>query len=868
MEDDYSSWIGFPKSSKEYVRGIKAFMENSFPIHAKGEEMKCPCKVCVNRYWHTQTVIYDHLIYSGPSPLHMKWICEVSHTKVDGSTDFMDSGTGMDFEDNLGEMFNCIGKKFRDLENDYESLTNAEARKFYGHVREGKQPLYPGSTKFSRLSFLIKLYHLKCAHGISESAFGELLELIRDAFPDAQIPLSLNAAKNMIKDLGLHYEKIHACRNNCMLYWGENKDKEKCDNCDVSRWVLLEKKGNDASDPGQVIHKVPANVMRYFPLKPRLQRLYMCMEYSKLMKWHDVGRQQDGKVRHPADTEAWKTIDADYPDFSLENRNVSLGVASDGFNPYRSMNLSHNSPKNSIDVFMQPLIAELKELWEVGVNTYDALADKDFNLRARVLWTISDFSGYAMLSGWSTKGKLGCPVCHYETSSLYLKHSKKMCYMNHRKFLPSAHKWRMDTKRFNGAIEMGHCPSVLTGTDIEDLLSGGKTKDHVAARKDLQEMGIRKPLHPVLSEDGAHHEIRAAIFDLSNKKKEIFCSVLENTKLSYGCASNIGRYVHTKERKVVGYKSHDAHFILHYLLQFAIKKTTKADVTVPLMKLSACLRALWSKVIDLEELEKLETEIVEVLCQFEMIFPSAFFDIMVHLLVHLTREVRLGGPQHLRNMFPIERYLAKLKSYVCNRSKPEGSIAEGYIAEEYVTFCSRFLAADETTKTTCAQQFSKEGQHKLNIISERVGIKMELLFIWKMLIGREHQALVDSHENTNRYKRARRHTAEFWDWLREEVGKMVEVSSDLGVFALGPNRTARRFTGYVVNGYRFHTSDRDSRCTTQNSSVYLTAQTTSFSSSRDENPIVGDVSYYGSIEDIIELDYWGLFTVVLFKCRW
>ncbi|KAL8131240.1 hypothetical protein AgCh_007240 [Apium graveolens] len=117
---------------------------------------------------------------------------------------------------------------------------------------------------------------------------------------------------------------------------------------------------------------------------------------------------------------------------------------------------------------------------------------------------------------------------------------------------------------------MGQCPSILTGTDIEELLSGGKTKDHVAARKDLQEMGIRKPLHPVLSEDGAHHEIRAAIFDLSNKEKEIFSSVLENTKLSYGCASNIGR-------------------------NFAIKKTTKAEVAVPLMKLSACLRALWSK---------------------------------------------------------------------------------------------------------------------------------------------------------------------------------------------------------------------------------------------------------------------------------
>ena len=348
-------------------------------------------------------------------------------------------------------------------------------------------------------------------------AFGELLALVKDAFPDAHLPLSINSAKNIIKDLCLDYQKIHACPNSCMLYWAENEDKEECDNCGVSRCVLQEKKGSDAiNDPRQVIRRVSAKVMRYFPLKPSLQRLFMCKDYSKLMTWHDVGRQKDVKLRHPADGMAWKTMDAYYPDFSSENRNVSLGVAADGFNPYRSMNLSHStwpivlvnynlppwlcmkqenlilstlisgpdSPKNSIDVFMQPLIAELKELWEVGVETYDAFADEDFKLRARVLWTISDFPGYAMLSGWSTKGKLGCPVCHYETSSNYLKFSKKMCYMNHRKFLDPTHKWRMDTRRFNGEIEMGQSPSILTGIDIEELLSGHVNHFGVKKKKD------------------------------------------------------------------------------------------------------------------------------------------------------------------------------------------------------------------------------------------------------------------------------------------------------------------------------------------------------------------------------------------------
>ena len=30
-----------------------------------------------------------------------------------------------------------------------------------------------------------------------------------------------------------------------------------------------------------------------------------------------------------------------------------------------------NNPKLKIDVFLQPLIVELKHLWEVGVETYD-----------------------------------------------------------------------------------------------------------------------------------------------------------------------------------------------------------------------------------------------------------------------------------------------------------------------------------------------------------------------------------------------------------------------------------------------------------------------------------------------------------------
>lgn len=122
-----------------------------------------------------------------------------------------------------------------------------------------------------------------------------------------------------------------------------------------------------------------------------------------------------------------------------------------------------------------------------------------------------------------------------------------------------------------------------------------------------------------------------------------------------------------------------------------------------LMRLGAFFRGLCGKVIDVEDIPKFQKEIIEILCQLVTIFPHAFFDIMVHLPVHFCKELEFGGPVHLRWMFRIERYLARLKGYVRNRSKPEGCMDEGYFVEECLTFCLRFLS-DEAKKKTEEQK--------------------------------------------------------------------------------------------------------------------------------------------------------------------
>lgn len=75
----------------------------------------------------------------------------------------------------------------------------------------------------------------------------------------------------------------------------------------------------------------------------------------------------------------------------------------------------------------------------------------------------------------------------------------------------------------------------------------------------------------------------------------------------------------------------------------------------------------------------------------------------------------------------------------------------------------------------------------------------------------------------------------------------------------------KRYSGYLVKGYRFHTKDHEKALKTQNSWVVVSVVD---ASARDGSTIQGVVNYYGSLKDIIELNYSGKIRVVLFKCDW
>ena len=132
----------------------------------------------------------------------------------------------------------------------------------------------------------------------------------------------------------------------------------------------------------------------------------------------------------------------------------------------------------------------------------------------------------------------------------------------------------------------------------------------------------------------------------------------------------------------------------------ALRPLLTKQIRETLLELSQFFAKLTATSLTANEVQALQEGVVIVLCKLERIFPPAFFTVMVHLCVHLPKEALLGGPVHSRWMYPIERYLGHLKKYVRNRARREGSIAEGYIVEEAMTFSCQYLRGIESKFST------------------------------------------------------------------------------------------------------------------------------------------------------------------------
>jgi hypothetical protein len=334
------SWVSLSRASLDFLKGLNAFCAYAKDFVIIDGNIHCPCARCYNNGWIKYEDLFGHIHTNGWDLSYTKWynhgepdtrtvVPNRNHPGTSDMAKFLhDMCPNEPTQKNIGETSN----------EPTEATTLPQRNEFEALLETANDPLYPGCNWMSSLDFMEKFTNIKVKGKMSDTTFNETLNFLRECFPPVlgyKIPSSYYEIKKTYKTIGLGYESIHACVNDCFLYRGVgNEDLQNCPICNDSRW-------KDKNTPGK---KVPNKVLRYFPIIRRLQRLYKSKHTAEHMTWHASGQStENGKMQHPVDGQAWKKFDIQYKkEFAYEKRNVRLGLAADGFNPYGNLSQSYS----------------------------------------------------------------------------------------------------------------------------------------------------------------------------------------------------------------------------------------------------------------------------------------------------------------------------------------------------------------------------------------------------------------------------------------------------------------------------------------------------------------------------------------------
>nr|GEV45548.1 hypothetical protein [Tanacetum cinerariifolium] len=292
-------------------------------------------------------------------------------------------------------------------------------------------------------------------------------------------------------------------------------------------------------------------------------------------------------------------------------------------------------------------------------------------------------------------------------------------------------------------------------------LSGWSGQDTVKARQDLQRLGIQSGLWLGQTKNRKCLKPQAAYsFPPENCKK--FCQFIKGVKLPDGFGSCFKHKVTDNDTNIIGLKSHDCHIMMQRLLPYGLQNYLPNKISKPIIELCSMFKQICSATLMEDDMLKAQIKALK------------------------------GVPIRPQWMYPFERYMKKLKGYVQNKAKPEGSIVKGYVAEEALTFSSHYFQ-DVTTK------FNRP-DHNVD----------------PPLLTCQFQVFRSDMKE------------EFPDWFGTQIHQhhvdndkdpKVSTTSELFALACGPTWTSISINSCVVDGVRYVVHSHDERRITQNSGI-------------------------------------------------
>jgi len=399
-----------------------------------------------------------------------------------------------------------------------------------------------------------------------------------------------------------------------------------------------------------------------------------------------------------------------------------------------------------------------------------------------------------------------------------------------------------------------------------------KTKEGLNSRLDMQHLKIRKELHPILLENGKY-QLPAASYNLNREEKHAICEWLKKLKVPSGFCSNIRSLVSMKDLTFTNYNSHDCHVMLTTFLPIATRAINPVFLKMAITRLCYLFNKISEKVIVRDELESLQKFASETVNQLEMCFPPSFFDIMVHLIVHLVPQIEALGPMYFHEMWTYERFMSILNGYMSNCAHPEGSMIEAYTTEEAIEsggpFCNNLLKDQVSIGLPPLRHEGRlDGRGRMgwksfippdyNVVLEAHYSILQQLEIMDPFIELHMNSIRDDNPGSTDNWVHKEHKRQFTAWLKE-LDMTEEESETIKVLASGPSSQVTSWQSYDISGFSFSTSDRDTKSMAQNSGVRCEAI----------DDATGKITtYFGFIDDIWEVEYGPRLQIPVFRFRW
>jgi hypothetical protein len=209
------------------------------------------------------------------------------------------------------------------------------------------------------------------------------------------------------------------------------------------------------------------------------------------------------------------------------------------------------------------------------------------------------------------------------------------------------------------AIDAMHVQKNVFESLMATLMDTPKSKDGLKARKDMVQLKVMEELHPVLEENGKY-TLPVASYKLDLQERRPLCTFVRRIKVPTGFSVNPKKLVSMKDLPFAYYKAHDCHVMLTVFLPIAIRATKPEFLKMAITCMCYFFLKISQKTIGKKELSDLHDYVVETQNQLEICLPPAFFDIMVHLMIHMVHQVQALGPCYLHEMWSYERFMSVL----------------------------------------------------------------------------------------------------------------------------------------------------------------------------------------------------------------